>query len=84
MVRVVVSQSLPAVATNYLRELLGADFEALELGGRPQEELLAALTTADRTAKRFATRHGRPYERGSGSAQRAVAPASIFSSSPVT
>ena len=47
MVRVVVSQSLPAVATDYLRELLGADFEALELGGRPQEELLDALTTAD-------------------------------------
>jgi phosphoglycerate dehydrogenase-like enzyme len=47
MVRVVVSQSLPAVATDYLRQLLGADFDVVELGGRPQEELLAALTTAE-------------------------------------
>jgi phosphoglycerate dehydrogenase-like enzyme len=47
MFRVVISQSLPAVAVAQLRASLGEGFEAQELGGRPPEELLAALGSAD-------------------------------------
>ncbi|MCC6627179.1 MAG: hypothetical protein IT340_07220 [Chloroflexi bacterium] len=47
MVRVVISQSLPEVAVSQLRAGLGDGFEVFELGGRPPEELLAALRTAD-------------------------------------
>lgn len=46
MFRVVISQSLPPMAVNLLRELLGQDVEVVEAGGRPLEELLAALQTA--------------------------------------
>jgi phosphoglycerate dehydrogenase-like enzyme len=46
MVRVVVSQSLPPMAIGLLRSLLGEGFELVEAGGRPAEELQAALASA--------------------------------------
>lgn len=46
MVRVVVSQSLPPLAIQSLRQGLDDSFELVELGGRPEAELLASLTAA--------------------------------------
>jgi phosphoglycerate dehydrogenase-like enzyme len=46
MFRVVISQSLPPMAVDSLRALLGEGFEVIEAGGRPEAELLAALETA--------------------------------------
>ena len=46
MFRVVISQPLPPVAVDDLRAHLGADFEVVEAGGRPREELLGALGPA--------------------------------------
>lgn len=43
---VVISQPLPPVAVSDLRAHLGEGFEVVEAGGRPREELLAALATA--------------------------------------
>lgn len=47
MFRVVVSQSLPPMAIQGLRDGLGSGFELIEAGGRPLDELLDALRSAD-------------------------------------
>jgi phosphoglycerate dehydrogenase-like enzyme len=47
MFRVVISQSLPPMAVGHLRTHLGDGFEVVEVGGRPPEEVWAALEGAD-------------------------------------
>jgi phosphoglycerate dehydrogenase-like enzyme len=47
MWRVVVSRPMPGEAVGYLRSLLTGDFEVVDVGGRPEADLLAALEEAE-------------------------------------